>query len=192
MVENIKSIEQQVNRYVELGFHKVLDQSEAVYRASFRVSHPIPQPALYRGRLGILVAVDPRIPTYLASQAAGIYEWISSERYINAKANTDIPYAMWTHDGSLYLGYSPKEAVRHFIQEEEGVNLSEELALYFSYPEFFRKYTIVAGETTFGKNNPYISTWGRKPAEVFLIDTSFAYPRLGVLSRGKEVFFLGS
>lgn len=151
------------------------------------------QPESYQGRYDIPIVVNPRIPLTVLFRALGVRELISSENFINTPPPvSNIPYLIWIAQESRHSEQSVED-VKAKLQSDEtevSVNLIELAAVYLGHPEFFIRRALIAGESSYGEYNPYISTFAKQP-ELFVVRPNFRLARYEVLTRGRIVRELG-
>ena len=184
-------IAQQVNRLIQLGFHKELGMSKEEYRAGFTLPAGASQPESYKGRFDALLVVEPRIVLARQHARAGIKEWINTDNIQNLTKFPDTPYAVWTHDGQKYRPFSVEKAIKRFATDEVGSPQIEVTALYLQHPEYFKNRGVdAAGSRGGGGGVPGLDTfvggpgvrapWIDRPGQGW-----------GAGSRGKEIIRLG-
>lgn len=187
-------VARQVNKYIELGFHRELGISQAAYRARFELPQGVGQPEAYVGRFDIPLVIDPRVG--LARQAAlgGIEVW---ENFDISQVDEDLtevpgePYLGFTHDGRKYRPYSIREAMKLFAADEVGSPLAEVIALYAQHPECFVESGVYAAGSRYQYDNvPRLSRSRTMSIDAGWIGDKFG--GMGVLSRGRGIVRLGA
>lgn len=184
-------VSRQVNRFIELGFHSEVAQTEEEYRRYLALPEGLTQPEAYKGRFDIPLVVEPRLSLTTTHCIAGITEYIKTGNIENLTPVPKTPYIAWTHDGTKYQPYSVEKALTLFAEDEVGSPQIEVTSLYLSHPEFFRGRGIdAAGSRHGGSRVPYLYTFHGRPGvragRVGNPDSLW-----GALSRGNEIVVLG-
>jgi hypothetical protein len=141
-------IQRQIERLVELGFHRRLGLTAEAYGARFpRVEE---QPGSLVGRFDLLVAVEASPLIELAWQHAALGIKNAVERWpLNTTGpEPDAPYLIWTHDGTRYSTSSIAEARGEYSEGEIGCSQLEVTSLFIHYPGLFRGRGLDADRTT--------------------------------------------
>lgn len=185
------TVNQQVSRFVELGFHKILGQNDEQYRASFKLP---PDVELFgRNRTGRPpVVVDPRIPLRDVHRAVGINEWASSLCFTHSGNIPEVPYIYWPL--LPFLDSSEEEEKDKVQPNKEETTLFEVSALYLNHPEVFNEDHAFRGRRTIFKCrgiiiNPAIMIYEEDGAVVNLI---YDESRTGIVFRRQEIYLLAS
>jgi hypothetical protein len=153
----------QVNRYLELGFHKEVypeldeDKAKDRYKRDFIFPDGASQPQEYAGRFDIVVVVEPRIQlSKLHLLAKGfkekdldtavseldssqVAEWIDTENNIQnlTEYPRSNPYLVFVSDPERYRGRSVEEALAQFNPDEVGCVSLEVTSLYLQHLKYF-------------------------------------------------------
>ncbi len=193
-----ETVARHVDRFIELGFHRELGQTEEEYRDTFRPPHPFAQPERYRGKFDILITVDPRVPLDRQLRLARVATDINL-RFLRNGWTPGRPYAIWTHDGTLR---DPENIKQVFYQvDETPCPLVELLALYLQHPQLVikgEKFGIDAYGSRYEHNGVifYVTgaptmfeDYGRPTVDV--IGRERSPDQWGALSRGLNVVILG-
>nr|AQS34449.1 hypothetical protein [uncultured bacterium] len=126
--------ERHASRYVELGFHKVLELSERKYRESLPRFGP--QPESFKGRFDIPRLVETRIDVAKQAELVRIryllegYNVRDWEQDPRGYKTPKLPYVAWMQDGRAYLGKSVASVRRLMATDERGATEFDGIALY--------------------------------------------------------------
>lgn len=175
----------QIDRLIDLGFHGELGLSPEAYRSRFPTE--VVKPDAYVGRfdLFLLVEGDPSIRLKFQNRAAGIVEFVDSEKLITEGPQPMGPYFIWTHDGKRYRSTSSSKSREAFSIDEVPCSQLEVTSLYIHYPELFKGCGIDSGRS-YLKDDYYATIiWVQEYPELALHHLNDQTEGLGVLSRGK-------
>lgn len=181
-----------VDRFIELGFHEEMGQTQDEYRAKFILSEGAKQPESYRGRFDVAVVVEPRIRLARLHERAGIRDYINTDNVTDiTEYPKDCPYIIFTHDGQRYRPYSVEKALTLFEDDEVGTPQVEVTGFYLKHPEYLiRRGVDAAGSRYEGDDVPFFDLFYGRPKVIARridhVDYSW-----GPLSRGKEIIRLG-
>lgn len=207
-----QEVARQVDRYIELGFHKEVYpevnevDAQARYRADFTLPEETTPPESYKGRFDVPLLVEPRIPLSVQHRRSKtpIGERVKTENIQNLTESPSSPYLVWTHDGKRYSKFSVEQAMNSFADDEVGSPQIELTALYLQHPDYF-KGEGYKGAAVIATGSRDGRTWGpeRKLVWATLIDAYKGQPTVGSCwlgpmvidagkaSRGKEITKLG-
>lgn len=187
-------VARQVSRYIQLGFHTQLGESEDEYRAEFALPKDIKQPESYKGRFDVLLVVDPRIHTVIQNRIAHISQFgINIDEIINlTEFPSNVPYAVWTHNGKKYSYYSVEKVLKLLADDELGSPVLEVTALYLQHSEYFKGVGVrgvYAAGSRYERNRiPALLKVGNDKTYPYW-STALHQSHAG--SRGKEIIRLG-
>lgn len=215
-----RTISEQVDRYIALGFHMEVykdlsvTEAEAKYRADFTLPIEAVQPVEYVGRFDIPLLVEPRISLSVKYKLAQklkdmnldsiTAKWETSkiddstgEIIDQTDHPTDRPYLIFTHAGKKYRGSSVEKALERFRDDEVGITQGELTDLFLQSPRYFVVGISAAGSLDVAKHHAKGHTY--VPSIFMILDhieaSSFWIKNkqeLGVGSRGKEIIRLGT
>lgn len=152
----------QLARFLELGFHNILGIEKGKYKDCFP-QFAVP-PESYKGRFDIPLLVESRIALQRQHQAAGIVEYINTNRISNVTYVPAVSYAINTHDAQRYRPYSVEDALTYFASDEVVSPYIEVLALHLQHPEIFEDHGIdAAGSRSEDVRVPYLFVFLGKP-----------------------------
>lgn len=180
-------LRRQIERYIQLGFHKALDMSEEEYRSSFSFSHLLLQPDSYRRRFDIFLTVDPRIPVVEQFERAGVHE---HKPDILASSDTVLvsskPYIAWVQTGRRYFGTKIQEAIKNFREIETGSPLIELAALFIQNPDILYP-PINNGIAASAFEKDYVPLLEFAYGRTMVRNVWVGYKFCRVMSRGKDI-----
>lgn len=147
--------QKQIDRYVELNFHKELGLTEEAYKASF--SPFTPRPDIVRNEFDIPIVVETRIGPGRQAELAdifdgtkgyGVQDWqLDPKRF----KTPETPYTVWMNDGSKNLGKSAADVRNSLPADERGATLQEVVALLIHKPVILEKHAVMSVGTDFGR-----------------------------------------
>lgn len=177
--------EKQVNRLIELEFHKRLRMSRGRYKDD--IPGFIPQPDAYKGQYDIPLVIDPQLSLPDQHKLAGVIERTDTLAIENLTPVPGKPYTIWTHDAYRYRRVSVRKAITLFKPDEAGSPLVEVTALYLQRPDIFRDHGVdAAGSRNADGYVPGLSTFDGEPEVLAYWDGYPAY-HWGALSRGRQI-----
>lgn len=181
----------QIQRFIELGFHKELNLSEREYLDSLPKFGP--QPEQFQGRFNIPVVVETRIPVKRQCELARIRYFLGGLKVTDWTDDSkgyrtpDRPYATWLQDGKKNL-YRAVEAVRKELAEDErGGTEFDGIALYIAHPQVLKEHFLDLPGTKVGPvSAPCLSLCFGGP-RLYYRWVGDADPRFGSVSCGREI-----
>jgi len=141
------TLDKQIEKYLNLGFHKYLNLSEQEYRDTFPAK--IIQPVKYEGIFDYPVLIETRISAKDRLKLAKIGDCINIEN-VKPQVNEDKdPYVFWTHDLKRHKGCTISETLSKCLDFEIGCNIVEVVSYAIQYPDVCRGKAIDSPITIF-------------------------------------------
>lgn len=126
----------QANRYIELGFHRMLEVSEDEYLTSLpRLGA---QPRRFAGRFDVPVIVERRINPFIQARMAGLSyddfylgpeDWEGDPK---SYKTPDVPYVTWMQLGRKNISKSIEAVRKNLAPDERGATIHDGIALFIT------------------------------------------------------------
>ncbi|NOU46192.1 MAG: hypothetical protein HOO86_03930 [Bacteroidales bacterium] len=142
------TIQNQINRLINLGFPKLLNVTDQEYLNSFSI---VGEPSFdeYKNLFDIPVIVDPRIPFEKLISTVGIDNYLNISDIKHFSTDMFRPYIFYTHDSKRYASHTAATAIHEFEPDEEGCTLQELIFFYLHFPHLFEGIAMDAILTDF-------------------------------------------
>lgn len=182
-------IARQVSRFIALGFHQELGETEEKYREDFSLPKELMNLGKYRETQGLPLVVDPRVPLEKQHRSVNMVEYIDLEEVLEETPAPSKPYLLWANieeDNHL----TTAEIIDGFSGDKVGSTHNELISLYLNYPEMFIDHGIAAGGARYKEDIPFIQSF----IGVFGVSRGQLrdrFPTWRVMSRNERVTELG-
>lgn len=184
-----KERQRQIDRFIELGFHKELGMTERKYKDSF--PQITPQPERFRGRFDIPILVEPRISPEIQCQKLGIIHFLSDlpikdwSGDIKGYKTPQIPYVTWMQDGTKNLGLSVAFVRKTLAEDARGATIYDGLALFAAHPNILKsRYIDLPGTQVGSAYAPFLHSWSGRPELRYGL-VGYAHSNYGSASCGR-------
>lgn len=182
----------QVNRYIRLGYHRELGMTAEEYRDSLPKFKS--QPEAYKGRLDTPLLVETRIGIDRQFELAVFVNWLK-QAGLDAQnwpqdpkgyTTPEAPYTTWANDPAENRNRKVEDVRKSLQEDERGGTRFDCLAFYLANPaKLIEVYIDLPGDSVGSGSAPGLYSYRGQPA-VYWHWVTYAGPQWGSLVCGRD------